>query len=94
MPRVVSWPLGLTAELFLARGRKKVISLRACCCVSAVCEDMLGGLTALLGALTGRSTTALIGSVDPALCETVAKLAARQSKFFITWSCPQVNYMT
>ncbi|XP_021924230.1 retinal guanylyl cyclase 1 isoform X2 [Zootermopsis nevadensis] len=56
---------------------------------SAVCEDRLGGLTALLEALTDRSTTALIGSVDPVLCETVAKLAARRTKSFITWSCPQ-----
>ncbi|PSN34800.1 hypothetical protein C0J52_24937 [Blattella germanica] len=56
---------------------------------SAVCEDMLGGLTALLEALANSSTTALIGSVDPVLCETVAKLAAHKSKSFVTWSCPQ-----
>lgn len=54
---------------------------------------MLGGLTALLEALTDRSTTALIGSVDPVLCETVAKLATHRTKSFITWSCPQVNIL-
>jgi hypothetical protein len=54
---------------------------------------MLGGLTALLEALTDSSTTALIGSVDPVLCETVAKLATHRTKSFITWSCPQVNIL-
>jgi hypothetical protein len=61
--------------------------------VSVVCTDMLGGLTALLEALTDSSTTALIGSVDPVLCETVAKLATHRSKSFITWSCPQVDIL-
>jgi hypothetical protein len=54
---------------------------------------MLGGLTALLGALTDSSTTALIGSMDPVLCEAVAKLATHRNKSFITWSCPQVNVL-
>jgi hypothetical protein len=48
-------------------------------------------LTALLEALSDSSTTALIGSVEPALCETVAKLATHRKKPFITWSCQQVN---
>jgi len=60
--------------------------------VSVVCEDVLGELTALLEALSDRSTTALVGSVDPALCETVAKVATHRKKTFITWSCPQVNF--
>jgi hypothetical protein len=59
--------------------------------VSVVCEDVLGELTALLKALGDSSTTALVGSVDPALCETVAKVATQRTKSFITWSCPQVN---
>jgi hypothetical protein len=54
---------------------------------------MFGGLTALLEALADSSTTALIGSVDPAMCETVAKLATHRRKSFITWSCPQVNIL-
>jgi hypothetical protein len=54
---------------------------------------MLGGLEALLEALADGRTTALIGSVDPVLCETVAKLAARRTKSFITWSCPQVKLL-
>lgn len=59
--------------------------------VSVVCEDMHRELTALLEALSDSSTTALIGSVEPALCETVAKLATHRKKPFITWSCQQVN---
>jgi hypothetical protein len=59
--------------------------------VSVVCEDVLGELTALLEALNDSSTTALVGSVDPALCETVATVATHRTKSFITWSCPQVN---
>jgi hypothetical protein len=54
---------------------------------------MLGGLTVLLEALTDSRTMALIGSVDPVLCETVAKLATHRTKSFITWSCPQVNIL-
>lgn len=61
-------------------------------CVLAVCEDVLGELTALLQVLNHRRTMALIGSVDPALCETVAKLATQRGKAFITWSCPQVTF--
>lgn len=61
--------------------------------VSVVCEDVLGELTALLEALSDTSTTALVGSVDPALCETVAKVATHRTKSFITWSCPQVHFL-
>jgi hypothetical protein len=65
------------------------------CFVSAVCEDILHGLKTLTEVLNDSRTKALIGSMDPLLCETVAGLANRRVKLFITWSCQQVkkNYL-